>query len=265
MPDFPDVANDDYLTRRAQIGGKKRKKDEGKAKRGGKCDEDEEEAEEKPKSRGRGRGQGQARGRGRGRSIMKKPAAKAAPPPPQPTDEEGGEEEDEEEDIEVEEGKASATSNGAMEVNDTGSKRLRRAKPIDQAESDQPSASSVPKTKAKSKAKAKACPQSTRASSREELHDPLEIQLFDEIQECLNECTVAGEIDTTAKHAHRELEQPDEFVSFSMYWGRKAVGVKLRAAISEKWVQVAYFARETPCIFTNHLLALRWVILLARG
>ena len=276
MSAFPAVNTEDgFLTRREQIGGKKRKKEK---KQAGNCEDDEQDddgEDERPKKKakagqkkgsGTGRGRGNGRGRGRGRGVMKKPASKKAASklPPPPEDAEGEEEEEKEEDADVEEGAGSAGSAGPAERQQLRRARHFSAEPSSTADlpaepstttADLPAEPSqpnhAPKAKAKGKAKSKPTPE-----PREQF--AWEPELVAEILACLKECKDAGEYGSTAKHTHRECSPLDDYVQFSVYWSRKAVGVKIRRKLSEKWVQVAYFARDTPCVFTNVILATAW-------
>ena len=266
------MPSENYLTRREQIGSKKRKKEANKPEKGNATG---------GRGRGRGRGRGKANskdkskgrgGKGRGRGgrgkVLKRPAAKSAAPTVEPNDnlkEEEEEEEPKEEDECVEEGAGSAPSG----TNDGSNKRLRRATPLPEATApvdgaekssalrmseDARAAVASPKAKAKAKAKAqaKALPELVTE------HD-WEAELRQQLADCLKECQEAGEYDTTQKHTHRPAAPFDDYCQFSVYWSRKAVGIKVRTSVSDKWNQVAYFARDTPCVFTNYILANRWV------
>ena len=235
---FPPVESDNYLLRREQIGGKKRKNDH-----------EDKKANNVSKRGGRGRG------RGRGK-VMKRPAAKPADVRSKGEDDnqESAEEEANEED-EVAEGEKSASSSAPCGI--------RRSRPLEEsqeADADQ-QVDARPKAKAKAsggrgKGKGKG-----RASTQGEPRAPLEWEpdLRNLLTDCLQKCALCGQLDQSSKHDHMEPSQ-EEFVSYSIYWTRKAVGVKTRANLSEKWCQVAYFARDTPCPFTNYLLAERWVM-----
>ena len=144
------------------------------------------------------------------------------------------------------EGAESAASNGPAEA----TKRLRRAVHLaDEGSAATPQPKPKPKAKAKSRAR----------STGNEPNFPGIHALRENLQACLKECKECGQLHSKKKHDHRDLPPLSEFVQFSMYWSRCAVGVKTRKSIADKWVQVAYFCRPSPCIFTNVLLACRWV------
>ena len=247
------------LTRREQIGAKNEKK-----KKAGRPKKSEPKKAARGRGRGRGRGKGGGRasgGGGRGK-VMKRPACK--PPPAKKEDpeedQEAGEEEEQENDPPVEEGACSAPSNGNPERG--ASKRFRRSKPMQEEEEDEQEEGQeapLPKAKAKAAGKSKAKPK--LRAERPPRPPPAfewETELWDEIEKCLAECCNCGEHGTKGKHTHREASPMDDFVQYSVYWARSAVGVKVRRAVSDKWCQVAYFARDTPCVFTNLLIASQW-------
>ena len=245
--------SEEILTRREQIGAKKKNKQEGQKGKNAKT-----KAAGKQAAGGRGNGRGRG-GRGRGKAVLKRPARKPSPPKKEeePAPEEGEEEEEAEIDPPVEEGALSASSSGAMEQPEGGKKRLRRSRPMDEAAAED---TSSPKAKAKANAKRKA---KAKAEPRAPREPPVhtfewEPELWDSVQKCLDECEACGEYDTKGKHSHREAVPYDDYVQFSVYWARSAVGVKVRQNLTDKWAQVAYFARETPCVFTNLLIANQW-------
>ena len=252
----------EYPTRREQIGGKKRKKEENRPKGAG----EKQEASKRGRGRG-GRGKaaakakapGRGRGSGRGRGkVMKRPSARAEPSQAAEDDQEQEEEEDKEEDECVEEGCGSSPSCSACPEAST-SKRLCRSMPL-QEESENDKGDGKPKVKAKAtpKAKAKAKTRAAVAAERVTEHE-WEPELREEILACLDECKAAGEMGGKEKHTHRSTPPLDDFATFSIYWSRFAVGVKVRQSVADKWIQVAYFARDTPCVLTNYMLARRWV------
>ena len=232
--DFPAVAEEEYLTRQEQIGAKKRKKEEYKDTRGG-------------NKRGRGRG---GRGRGGGK-IMKRPSAKE---PEAGDDQENEEEEEEEADQTMEaEGVGSAPSSAPASDIAKAAQLEGDAEPEARPQGGvKARAKGWPKGKAKAKA-------SVRTDAPPNPDWPWYAGVREKILEVLKECQASGELNQKVKHTHRCVDPVDDNQQFSIYWSRGAVGVKVRGGPSEKWCQVAYFARHTPCCLTNTLIAAEWV------
>ena len=129
----------------------------------------------------------------------------------------------------------------------------------DDAEMADAKSGRVANPKAKGKAKAKSVPKASASPPESLTNYEWEPDLRKQIKECLAECRSCGEYGTTQKHTHRPVDAYDDFAQFSVYWSRSAVGVKVRNNLSDKWIQVAYFARDTPCVLTNVILAKCWV------
>ena len=190
---------------------------------------------------------------------MKRPAAAKTVVPEANDCHEDGEEEAMEDDAPLEEGANSASSAGAHEQ---ASKRLRRSSPLAQQpatsqEPDPPAQKQTPKAAGKAKARANA--KSIAQHPGPDVDRSWEPQLQGDIHDCLAECQTHGFLHTCTKHDQRVCENECDTLQFSMYWNRKAVGLKVRPNAAAKWMQVAYFARDSPCIFTNLLLAKIWV------
>ena len=262
---FPPVPADEYLTRRDQIGVKKRKKEDKKKgnEEGGEEDEKQEPDQAPPPKRGRG-GRG---GRGRGRGAMKRPAAKPAveeteqeAEDQEETDEENPGDDDDDDD-EVVEGANGSASSSAPAGLDT-SAGLRRAAPLKDGDEEAPAhtADATPKAKAKGKGKGRGKAK-TKAPTNDEPTNPdwpWHKDVRQRILDCLHECKEAKELGMQGKHTHRAVEAHDENQQYSIYWTRSAVGVKVRSGLADKWNQVAYFAKPSPCIFTNVVIAEEW-------
>ena len=67
-----------------------------------------------------------------------------------------------------------------------------------------------------------------------------------------------------SKHFVEDFEYDREMWQFSVYWTRKAVGVKMRKNPGEtekkaKFRQIAYFSKKVPCIYANLALAQEFV------
>ena len=254
---FPPVPTDEYLTRRDQIGEKKRKKDKRKGTEGeGEGNAEEKPDEDPPAKRGRG-GRG---GRGRGR-VMKRPVAK--PAVEETEDQEETDEAnpgDDDDDEAVEGGNGSASSSGPAGP-DT-SARLRRAARLKDGDEEGPARTddARPKAKAKGKGRGRGQAKTTAPTNDEPTNPdwPWHKDVRQRIIDCLHECKAAKELGMTGKHTHRAVESHDENQQYSVYWTRSAVGVKVRGGLADKWNQVAYFAKPSPCVLTNVVIAEEW-------
>ena len=239
---FPAVAEDDvYLTRRDQIGLKKRKKDEAEEKKGG----------------------GGKNGAKKGK-IMRRPAAAVAR---DVGHEDDAEEEDKEEDQEMEEGESSGLRRATPL--DTSVEEPEEERGTGNEAKSSPKAQAASKAKAKAKTKGKpgrppkcVSPANTvpaESSNREHAGEDADVPLRMEIHECLKCCQDAGELDETKKHTHNVASLAHDNAQLSTYWPRGAVGVKVRSSADEAWKQVAYFSRPTRCVGTNIIIAKKWV------
>lgn len=89
--------------------------------------------------------------------------------------------------------------------------------------------------------------------------DGLRSHAIKEILQCLRACCEVGTLNTKGKHEHQyePLNYDLGERRWSVYWSRKAAGVKeLR---DKKWAELVYFSRQTPCCGTNLVLAKIWV------
>ena len=242
---FPDVPDDEYLSRREQIKEKKKRK----------ASQNAPEEDAPSSKRGRGRG-GQGRGRGRGRGVLKRPAAravKATQKPPKHANDAEDEEEEEEEEGKMEqdqmiepEGQGTASSSGPPENPGLGQ---NAAAPLP--------GPAQPKAKARVKARSGANQWQDDVTSTNP-NWPWHAEVRSKIKAHLHECSMANELDSKTKHMHCSVEQPEEHESLSVYWSRTAVGVKVRNGLADKWAQCAYFARPSPCPMTNVVIATEW-------
>ena len=210
--------------------------------------DDDEGAASKAAKKGKG---GKGRGRGRGR-VMKRPAAK--PAKPEPVGEEAEEEEHESDEEIPAEGAASASSNQPPEQ----PPQLRRATPLVDPAQGKGKGRGGRGGKGKGKkgdAEAAGPPQAPPFG----LDAAWEQSVKCAVRQCLEECQAAGELHKTCEHTHRDVTAFDSNSQFSVYWSRHAVGVKTRENPTQKWAQVAYFARPSPCILTNVVIAEQWV------
>ena len=172
--------------------------------------------------------------------------------------------------------KAQAKAKGKAKAKAKGKAKGRK----DAQTAKHEAASAMPKAEAKAKAKGRGR-QSKRALENElaeagslekltgpgaEVPDPdgLREKMAQEVLFCLQACKDAGTLNKKGKHAHPmsesgNLELGDE-IQLSVYWTRNAVGVKRK--IDDKFAQVCYFSRPSPCCCTNIVLAKKWVPLI---
>ena len=83
-----------------------------------------------------------------------------------------------------------------------------------------------------------------------------------EVLSCLKTCQQAGEMMAKGKHQHALPEVGlvgEDNLQLSVYWSRKSVGLKKWDKKANKWNQVVYFSRDSPCCGTNLVLAKYWV------
>ncbi len=95
--------------------------------------------------------------------------------------------------------------------------------------------------------------------SAEVLGDPFRQAVTKEVLACLHACNDCDTLYGKGRHHHdhETWSGNDKVVQLSAYWSRKCVGIK--AMVEQKWSQVAYFSRPTPCTATNLILAKYWV------